>query len=145
MIWKFLCVVFLCVASLGALENEKPVLNGSVWDLYLLNYNGEILSTSHVAQKATLHFQAKKDFGGSSGCNTFFGSYKDSQQTLQFSNVGATKKMCDEKSMSIESALLMLFRDGVVSYTLYNDELVLERDLTKAVFKRNTLRAITAL
>ncbi|WP_394964845.1 META domain-containing protein [uncultured Helicobacter sp.] len=136
MIWKFLCVVFLCVASLGALENEKPVLNGSAWDLYLLNYNGEILSTSHVAQKATLHFQAKKDFGGSSGCNTFFGSYKDSQQTLQFSNVGATKKMCDEKSMSIESALLMLFRDGGVSYTLYNDELVLERDLTKAVFKR---------
>lgn len=136
MIWKFLCVVFLCVASLGALENKKPVLNGSAWDLYLLNYNGEILSTSHVAQKATLHFQAKKDFGGSSGCNTFFGSYKDSQQTLQFSNVGATKKMCDEKSMSIESALLMLFRDGVVSYTLYNDELVLERDLTKAVFKR---------
>ena len=126
MIWKFLCVVFLCVASLGALENEKPVLNGSAWDLYLLNYNGEILSTSHVAQKATLHFQAKKDFGGSSGCNTFFGSYKDSQQTL----------MCDEKSMSIESALLMLFRDGGVSYTLYNDELVLERDLTKAVFKR---------
>ncbi|PAU99441.1 META domain-containing protein [Helicobacter sp. TUL] len=136
MIWKFLCVVFLCVASLGALENEKPVLNGSAWDLYLLNYNGEILSTSHVAQKATLHFQAKKDFGGSSGCNTFFGSYKDSQQTLQFSNVGVTKKMCDEKSMSIESALLMLFRDGGVSYTLYNDELVLERDLTKAVFKR---------
>lgn len=136
MVWKFLCVVFLCVASLGALENKKPVLNGSVWDLYLLNYNGEILNTSHIAQKATLHFQTKKDFGGSSGCNTFFGSYEDSQQTLQFSNVGTTKKMCDEKSMSIESTLLMLFRDGRVSYTLYNDELVLERDLTKAVFKR---------
>ena len=134
--WKFLCIVFLCVASLGALENKKPVLNGSAWDLYLLNYNGEILNTSHVVQKATLHFQAKKDFGGSSGCNTFFGSYEDSQQTLQFSNVGTTKKMCDEKSMSIESTLLMLFRDGRVSYTLYNDELVLERDLTKAVFKR---------
>ena len=124
------------MASLGALENKKPVLNGSAWDLYLLNYNGEILNTSHVVQKATLHFQAKKDFGGSSGCNTFFGSYEDSQQTLQFSNVGTTKKMCDEKSMSIESTLLMLFRDGRVSYTLYNDELVLERDLTKAVFKR---------
>ena len=136
MVWKFLCIVFLCVASLGALENKKPVLNGSAWDLYLLNYNGEILNTSHVVQKATLHFQAKKDFGGSSGCNTFFGSYEDSQQTLQFSNVGTTKKMCDEKSMSIESTLLMLFRDGRVSYTLYNDELVLERDLTKAVFKR---------
>lgn len=134
--WKFLCIVFLCVASLGALENKKPVLNGSAWDLYLLNYNGEILNTSHVVQKATLHFQAKKDFGGSSGCNTFFGSYEDSQQTLQFSNVGTTKKMCDEKSMSIESTLLMLFRDGRVSYTLYNDELVLERDLTKSVFKR---------
>lgn len=136
MIWKFLCVVFLCVASLGALENKKPVLNGSAWDLYLLNYNGEILNTSHIARKAILHFQAKKDFSGSSGCNTFFGSYEDSQQTLQFSNVGTTKKMCDEKSMSIESTLLMLFRDGRVSYTLYNDELVLERDLTKAVFKR---------
>lgn len=136
MVWKFLCIVFLCVASLGALENKKPVLNGSAWDLYLLNDNGEILNTSHIAQKATLHFQTKKDFGGSSGCNTFFGSYEDSQQTLQFSNVGTTKKMCDEKSMSIESTLLMLFRDGRVSYTLYNDELVLERDLTKAVFKR---------
>lgn len=136
MVWKFLCIVFLCVASLGALENKKPVFNGSAWNLYLLNYNGEILGTSHVVQKATLHFQTKKDFSGSSGCNTFFGSYEDSQQTLQFSNVGVTKKMCDEKSMSIESTLLMLFGDGKVSYTLHNDELVLERHSIKAVFKR---------
>lgn len=128
--------MFLCVVSLGALESQKPVLNGSVWDLYLLNYNGEILSASHLAQKATLHFQAKKDFGGSSGCNAFFGSYEDFEQTLQFSNVGATKKMCDEKSMNIESALLVLFGDGKISYTLHNDELVLERNSIKAVFKR---------
>jgi len=137
---KFLSYVFVgmfvLLAPLSALSNQESMLTPSVWELYVVNHNNELFDAHNLAQKSTLHFRAKNTFGGSSGCNNFFGSYEIQDLSLSFSHVGATRKMCDPKSMRIESLLFMLFRDGGVSYVLQNDELILERDSLKAVFKR---------
>lgn len=140
MLKKILCCVSAGVlgvlAPLGALSQSRSLSVPSMWELYVCNHNGEILSTHNLAQKATLHFQAQNALSGSSGCNNFFGSYGVQDATLSFSHMGATRKMCDSKSMYIESLLLGLFSDGSVSYVLERDELILERDSIKAVFKR---------
>lgn len=128
-------VIALC-ACVGLLCAGHGELTPSSWELYVLSHNGEILSTHRLAQKVSVRLQNDGRFGGSSGCNNFFGSYEYGEGVLMLSSVGATRKMCDTKSMDIESLLLTLFRDGKASYTLENDELILERDSLKAVFKK---------
>ena len=128
-------VFVLCVWAV-ALWADRGDCAPTSWELYVLNHNGEILSTHRLAQKVSLQFQTCERFSGSSGCNNFFGSYERGDSAMSLLNVGVTRKMCDPKSMQIESLLLTLFRDGKLPYTLQDDELILERDSLKAVFKK---------
>lgn len=48
----------------------------------------------------------EEGFFGNFGCNSVFGSYKIENETLEFSNAGATKKMCPPEIMENEDALM---------------------------------------
>ena len=49
---------------------------------------------------------------GHSGCNQFFGQYKAADGKIKFSEVGMTRRMCDEESNKIEMQISNLLENA---------------------------------
>ena len=49
---------------------------------------------------------------GHSGCNQFFGQYKAADGKIKFSEVGMTRRMCDEESNKIEMQISHLLENA---------------------------------
>ncbi len=71
---------------------------------------------------------------GFAGCNSLFGSYLQSGDTLQFDPVGSTKKFCNT-GMEIENAVIMALH-ATNRYRLGNEQLeLLYNDSLLATFR----------
>ncbi len=105
------------------------------------------LNTQPVEQEVvTVRFSAEeKMFYGSAPCNNFFGSYhlyeaKGTERNIEFSNVGATRKMCPDVDMSIEEDFAALL-SRVKRVMFEGDNLVLvdTNESRVAVLERESL------
>lgn len=72
-----------------------PMLAGSEWGI-------------SSNPKQFIQFQSNGRVAGHGGCNRFFGSYKQSEDSLQFGPLGATKMMCPAEIMQQEDALFAI-------------------------------------
>jgi heat shock protein HslJ len=61
---------------------------------------------------------------GTAGCNTFFGPYTVTGDTLSAGPLGSTQKMCDETTMQVEQAFLAGL-DGAKSFEIFFDQLTI--------------------
>lgn len=87
-------------------------LRGTEWRLQSLG--GKPLGDDQAVP--TLMLQADTDgFGGFSGCNRYFGSYRldAHEHMISFAGVGVTKRMCGIAQMRREGAFLSVLRSKV--------------------------------
>lgn len=67
----------------------------------------------------------KKRVAGSAGCNRYFGSYNVSGETIQFSQMGATKMMCQDMS---EEDHFFKYMQRVNRFQMEANQLILFKD-----------------
>lgn len=60
-----------------------------------------------------------RSFGGSTGCNSFFGEYQIGGGTISFGGMGQTEMACEEPLMTQESNVMNVFADAGI-YTIEN-------------------------
>ncbi len=69
----------------------------------------------------TLRLGSDRRAGGSSGCNSYSGSYRlASQQGIEFAPLAVTEMACEQPAMDQESRYLSILR-GVQGYSFYSD------------------------
>lgn len=54
-----------------------------------------------------VRFEVEGKIAGSAGCNSFFGSYRESGETIRIDPLGTTRKICTEVLMDLETKMLI--------------------------------------
>ncbi len=54
-----------------------------------------------------VRFEVEGKIAGSAGCNSFFGSYRESGETIRIDPLGTTRKFCTEVLMDLETKMLI--------------------------------------
>lgn len=114
-------------------DSQKEII--AKWNLVSLNSNGTEISLDEPENPAFATFDGSK-LNGNAGCNAFFGNYTLKDKMLVVEGVGMTRKMCDEKSMAIEDSLIKVFADGSSELSINGDTLIIQKENTKATFKK---------
>ncbi|MEO8513098.1 MAG: META domain-containing protein [Ignavibacteria bacterium] len=75
-------------------SNKQYPLKGTEWKLETLNGKTVLLKGGNYV---TLNFAGSTEkISGACVCNTYFGSYVKSADSITFSGIGSTKMMCDD-------------------------------------------------
>lgn len=135
--WLFvaLCAAFLACKDEGVgfeLENRA-------FEIVSIEANGVNIATQGFAdEKPRIEFSANA-YNGTSGCNSFFGSFVANADTIEFSdNGGATKMLCPPDIMHFEDALLSNLR-GKFTLGEENGLLILSSKKAK-IYLKNSLK-----
>lgn len=127
---KVFLVVFSAFLAFGACKcNKKVVVNAeakfNVEDRWLLTeMQGKEVTLAPGQKKPFIEFNPEAGtFSGHSGCNRYFGNFKDlGNGKMELSDINATKMACPEPFNKVESAYMALLRrcDGykLGEYTL---------------------------
>lgn len=84
---------------------------------------GEWIEATRALRPPTITFTAE-GAAGFAGCNRWFASYERAEQTLRFSQAGATRMACEQPAMQIEQNFLSVI-DRTRSYRTDGETLVL--------------------
>jgi heat shock protein HslJ len=99
---------------------QVPALSGSQWQLVSLN-GTPVIEGSTV----TIGFGADNRVFGSSGCNSYGGTYEVEGSTLTFSMLVSTLRACTEEALNQQESAFVAALDGTVAYTIRGAELVI--------------------
>ncbi len=92
-VMSFILLFNGCSAS-GKEQLSIIPLTGTEWKLETLNGKAVTLNSGNFI---TLKFSVTADkINGAAVCNTYFGGYVKSGESLKFSGIGSTKMMCDD-------------------------------------------------
>jgi heat shock protein HslJ len=127
-IFRLLALVLLAVALLACspttgdgTQAPATALEGAEWRLLTLNGRAPLAGTTITARFS------QGQIGGSSGCNSYFGSYTLRGRALQIQNLGGTEMACLEPEGVMEQEQTFLQTLGeAASYGLANDQLRLQ-------------------
>lgn len=139
----FTSITIICFALVACKSHQKVVVNAEAHfdqeELWILtNMQGKEFSPLNGQKKISIQFNPEAGtFNGHSGCNRYFGQFKDlGNGKMQLGEVDATKMACSEPIHKVESAYLVLLRrcDG---YRLdeYRLELM-QRDKVLLVYEK---------
>lgn len=81
---------------------------------------------------ASINFTKDGKIAGSTGCNSYFGSYTRKDATLDVSPLGSTKMMCVENAMEIEDAFITGMAN-VKGWQLQEGDLILVDGSNKSI------------
>lgn len=140
---QFFLIALVAVTLMGCRTHAPAVVNASAefdaseqWTLVAIR-DKEI---GPGKDEVTITLQVNPEagtFNGQSGCNRFFGNFKDmGNGAMKLSDLNATKKACSEKIMQQESNFMQLLRrcDG---YELDQYSLILKQgDKTMLRFEK---------
>jgi heat shock protein HslJ len=126
-----------------AMAPEDKPLVGTVWELQTL-LNGSTASStvrSLTRRSATLEFTAKGEMSGSTGCNSFGGSYELTNQTVTPGSLLTTQIGCPT-GLAEQEAHVMAVLSGSFTVAIEGDQLTVtggdERGLTYVAAKPST-------
>jgi copper homeostasis protein (lipoprotein) len=105
-----------CSRNLGT-----ATLKNTFWALRYLD--GKSISDYKVEKDINFLMQLDNSIKGFSGCNNFFANYTVFNDTLKFTKVGTTRKLCDG-NMEIEQKLLGIF-ENIITYKIFGEYLYL--------------------
>lgn len=126
--------VLALIFSSCASRVKEPVFNFQGKMLHLVEINGETYNPKSTFEPITFMFTetAVADgfykMNGHSGCNQLFGQYRAENGKIKFSNMGMTRRMCDEESNKIELKISQMFETANAykaekgKVTLYNGQ-----------------------
>ena len=110
-IWMQILLVLVVAAAItacGSINNSGDRLNGTAWIL-----------TSFGGEKPLANTEIRIEFSedqvkGSSGCNTYFGSYTVKGDTIEFGPLAMTEMACmePEGAMEQEQVYLQFLAEG---------------------------------
>lgn len=106
----FIFISIFLLKSCGSAQNtSKASNNDNMATAQSLSgdYEIKILTDYYLETPCSISFdEAKESVSGFSGCNRFFGSYKTKGNTISFSQIGSTKKLCKPELNQIEKEFL---------------------------------------
>lgn len=130
---KHLAIV-LSVMILKSCGNSKDLAStANATDMLTSNiisgmFTLDQLDNNDVADELTLEFDSKTNrVSGFAGCNRFFGTYSTAGKTISFSELGATKMMCQEDANKTEQKMFQALAK-VNAFELRNGKLSLKND-----------------
>jgi heat shock protein HslJ len=95
-------------------KTKIKVKTNTAWD-YVLKHKWKLIQMNGVTQTSSpvyITFDGeKKRVTGKSGCNTFFGGYDKSEETLIFKQMAGTRMACSEELNKLEHQFLTLIGD----------------------------------
>ena len=110
--------VLALIFSSCASRVKEPVFAFQGKNLYLVELNGVAYDVKSTFEPITFMFSEVAvvngvyKINGHSGCNQFFGQYKAADGKIKFSEVGMTRRMCDEESNKIEMQISNLLENA---------------------------------
>jgi heat shock protein HslJ len=108
------------------LKKQKMKVNTTAWD-FVLKHKWKLIQMSGVTQTASPVYMtfdgAKKRVGGKSGCNTFFGGYEKSEDTISFKQMAGTMMACSGELNKLEHQFLTLIGDKTFKYDIADQTL----------------------
>jgi heat shock protein HslJ len=117
---SFLCFATVVLALFAAC-NAEPVggeLDGSYWSLSSAKLSKQAINFSKSAEISLVFSEGK--LTGKAPCNSYFANYSVKAATIQLSEVGVTKRFCEE--MEQENVYLSLLSKAQ-SYSVRGDKL----------------------
>lgn len=107
----FLLVVTSCATSTNHTKKQAQKLIGVQWTLSSIY--GEDISLPAEGPQAYITFRdnEQKEVSGSTGCNSFFGTYLLSGDTLVLSDINKTLRACQRPYAELESSMMKLFNE----------------------------------
>lgn len=110
------------VASIA--NTSDMITSDSISGMFTL----EQLDDVDVTDELTLEFDSKTNtVSGFAGCNRFFGTYSTAGNTISFSELGATKMMCQEDANKTEQKMFQALAK-INAFELQNGKLSLKND-----------------
>jgi len=118
-----------CVAEqpgTGQAHGESPaMLEGTSWELVSYRAeNGTVMPVLNNTE-VSLRFENESRITGSAGCNSYFGQYSISGNTLAVSQLGSTEMYCTEPGVMDQESRYLTVLGSVAAFTLENDQLAL--------------------
>lgn len=88
----------------------------------------EQLDATDITDEITLEFDTKANkVSGFAGCNRFFGTYTTNGNAISFSEMGATRMMCDDEANAIEQKMFKTLAK-INAFEVSNGKLSLKND-----------------
>ena len=113
----FLIMTIMAMTCLGCKSPKETVVNATAsldseanWKLVAMH--GKAVRLVEGMKPITIHFNLEAGtFSGSSGCNRYFGNFKDlGEQKMKLSEFNGTKMACPESFHKIENGYMQLLR-----------------------------------
>ncbi|TKC65086.1 DUF4377 domain-containing protein [Pedobacter hiemivivus] len=98
----------------------------TAWD-FVLKHKWKLIQMNGVTQSESPVYMTfdgeKKRVGGKSGCNSFFGGFKKSDDTLTFNQMAGTMMACSPELNKLEHEFLTLIGDKTFRYDVADQTL----------------------
>jgi heat shock protein HslJ len=114
------------------LKTEDLALNGTTWQLNLMNNQQDFLQTLLPGSQITLLLNQDGNVSGSAGCNSFMGQFTTNENELTFSPLGSTKMACTSPDGLMAQETTYLDRvQASTAYEIMGSYLLLKNDQGK--------------
>lgn len=98
----------------------------TAWD-FVLKHKWKLIQMNGITQTASPVYMtfdaANKRVGGKSGCNSFFGGFKNSDDQLTFNQMAGTMMACSPELNKLEHEFLTLIGDKTFRYDVADQTL----------------------
>jgi heat shock protein HslJ len=99
-------------------------LAGTRWVADSLFVGGAVVPIVPLAEPTIDFTDDGRSFGGTTGCNSYFGDYTIDGTTIQFGGIGQTEMACEEPRMKQESDVLSVFQ-AATTYSIVDGVLTI--------------------
>jgi heat shock protein HslJ len=121
----FLTILFAALVLVGCDETKKVIDVAGNVQLSGAYKVSKVNNTAVSENAPTFNFYAlDKTIKGSTGCNSFFGSYTLDLYAISFSDIGSTERACEQPIMDVENAFMNGLRNAG-SYDIENSVLTI--------------------
>ncbi|WP_055436364.1 META domain-containing protein [Lacinutrix algicola] len=136
----FAIILNACGASNQATSNLSNDTMKSVQETLNGTFTVSEMAVENLTKDLTITFdEANSKVSGFSGCNNFFGTYTTEGNTMKFSALGSTKKMCADKNSNLVESKMMAELGKVTNFKIKGDKLILLDSKTELLTATKTV------
>lgn len=110
-------------------DQDAAALMGSKWDL--ISYGGK---PPVAGSQPTLNFD-ETGLGGTTGCNSYFGSYETSGDKLNVGEMGQTLMACLEEGLMEQESSFLAMLQAAESFSLTETQLIIYTSQGEMIFQ----------
>lgn len=122
--------------DVASVANTAEMTNEIISGTYTL---AQLDATNVTDDKLTLEFDSKTNkVSGFAGCNRFFGTYSTTENLISFSELGATRMMCQDEANALERKMFQTIAK-INKFELSNGTLSLKNDETVLIIAHENM------